>query len=218
MVTKQLQPSHAFLVLASDGVWEFLPSQSVVDMVSKFDDPQEAALSVVAESYRLWLQHETRTDDITMVVIQFQGLEETAMPISLPTPIGCVRTHEGNGAWGSAGDLRVIGGAEITWGCQRSLKFTRRQAVFLMMMLVRGGFRYTLPPPCLAQGHDGLRSAPGPRVHHEAHAHTAHARDRVALAHAPPAAHGRGRRRRCHQPRFHIPGECVVEHRRGGHG
>jgi serine/threonine protein phosphatase PrpC len=40
VVTKQLQPSHAFMVLASDGVWEFLPSQSVVDMVSKFDDPQ----------------------------------------------------------------------------------------------------------------------------------------------------------------------------------
>jgi hypothetical protein len=49
---------------------------------------QEAALSVVAESYRLWLQHETRTDDITMVVIQFQGLEDTAMPMSLPTPMG----------------------------------------------------------------------------------------------------------------------------------
>lgn len=40
--------------------------------VSKFDDPQEACLSVVAESYRLWLQHETRTDDITMVVMQLQ--------------------------------------------------------------------------------------------------------------------------------------------------
>jgi hypothetical protein len=51
---------------------------------------QEAALSVVAESYRLWLQHETRTDDITMVVLQFQGLEESAMPMSLPTPAGWV--------------------------------------------------------------------------------------------------------------------------------
>lgn len=41
--------------------------------VTKFDDPQEACFSVVAESYRLWLQHETRTDDITMLVIQLQA-------------------------------------------------------------------------------------------------------------------------------------------------
>mmetsp|Transcript_28754 Transcript_28754/g.73192 ORF Transcript_28754/g.73192 Transcript_28754/m.73192 type:complete len:433 (+) Transcript_28754:185-1483(+) len=90
VVSKGLNAQHPFLVLASDGVWEFLPSQSVVDMVSKFDDPQEACLSVVAESYRLWLQHETRTDDITMVVIQFQGLEEEAPQMALPTPAGAM--------------------------------------------------------------------------------------------------------------------------------
>lgn len=34
VVTKGLNAQHPFMVLASDGVWEFLPSQSVVDMVS----------------------------------------------------------------------------------------------------------------------------------------------------------------------------------------
>eukprot|EP00798_Chlamydomonas_sp_ICE-L_P004753 gene4753-34503_t len=53
VVSKQLTSNHPFLVIASDGVWEFLPSQSVIDMVSKFEDPQEACLSAVAESYRL---------------------------------------------------------------------------------------------------------------------------------------------------------------------
>ncbi|GBF88184.1 phosphatase 2C and cyclic nucleotide-binding kinase domain-containing protein [Raphidocelis subcapitata] len=70
-----LTPNDAFMVIASDGVFEFLSSQSVVDMVSKFDDLYEAALSVVAESYRLWLQYETRTDDITMIILQFSGLD-----------------------------------------------------------------------------------------------------------------------------------------------
>ena len=69
-------------------MWEFLTSQSVIDMVSKFDDPQEACLSVVAESYRLWLQHETRTDDITMIVMQLMGLEDEAPQMALPTPLG----------------------------------------------------------------------------------------------------------------------------------
>ncbi|KAF8060315.1 protein phosphatase 2C [Scenedesmus sp. PABB004] len=72
---RHLGPADTFLVIASDGVFEFISSQRVVDMVSKFDDPHEACLSVVAESYRLWLQYETRTDDITMIMLQLSGLE-----------------------------------------------------------------------------------------------------------------------------------------------
>ena len=56
-----------FIVLASDGVWEFLTNQAVVDLVLKHDEPLEACREVVAESYRLWLQYEERTDDITMM-------------------------------------------------------------------------------------------------------------------------------------------------------
>lgn len=48
--------------------------------VSAFDDPHEACLSVVAESYRLWLNYETRTDDITMIVLQFSGLDTPQRP------------------------------------------------------------------------------------------------------------------------------------------
>ena len=43
-------------VIASDGVFEFLTNQSVVDMCCKFTDPLEACRAVVAESYELWLQ------------------------------------------------------------------------------------------------------------------------------------------------------------------
>ena len=56
------------VVLASDGVWEFLTNQSVADMILKFTDPLDACRAVVAESYRLWLQYEVRTDDITMIL------------------------------------------------------------------------------------------------------------------------------------------------------
>lgn len=34
MLSRTLNSNHPFMVLASDGVWEFLPSQSVIDMVS----------------------------------------------------------------------------------------------------------------------------------------------------------------------------------------
>lgn len=74
VLVKEITPANPFIIIASDGVWEFLPSQTVVDMVSKYDDPQAAAAAVVQESYRLWLQYETRTDDITCIVIQLCGL------------------------------------------------------------------------------------------------------------------------------------------------
>lgn len=74
--------------------------------VSKFDDPQEACLSVVAESYRLWLQHETRTDDITMVRGGGWGVEG----------------HEGTGRGtisGSGGNRRGRGSGNLGWGWVR---------------------------------------------------------------------------------------------------
>ncbi len=78
--------SFSLSVVAMEGQGTSL----TLSQVTKFEDPQEACLSVVAESYRLWLQHETRTDDITMVVIQFQGLEDEAPQMALPTPSGWV--------------------------------------------------------------------------------------------------------------------------------
>lgn len=50
--------------------------------MSSFDDPYEAALSVVAQSYGRWLDHETRTDDITMIILQFVGLDQQAPPVA----------------------------------------------------------------------------------------------------------------------------------------
>jgi len=72
---KEITPDVEFIVLASDGVFEFLSSQTVVDMVAKFKDIQEAANAIVSESYRLWLQYETRTDDITIIILKLNGLE-----------------------------------------------------------------------------------------------------------------------------------------------
>ncbi|KAK1265063.1 Protein phosphatase 2C and cyclic nucleotide-binding/kinase domain-containing protein [Acorus gramineus] len=73
----ELTPNHPFFVVASDGVFEFLPSQTVVDMVTKFKEPRDACAAIVAESYRLWLQYETRTDDITVIVVHVNGLTDT---------------------------------------------------------------------------------------------------------------------------------------------
>lgn len=64
-----------FAIIASDGVFEFLTSQAVVDMIGMFLDPLDAAKHIVSESYRLWLTYDDRTDDITIIVILFDKFE-----------------------------------------------------------------------------------------------------------------------------------------------
>ncbi|KAL8171332.1 hypothetical protein V2J09_023136, partial [Rumex salicifolius] len=70
----QITPEHPFFVVASDGVFEFLSSQTVVDMVAKCQDPRDACSLIAGESYKLWLEHENRTDDITLIIIHIKGL------------------------------------------------------------------------------------------------------------------------------------------------
>ena len=69
MLSREITPDDKIIVLASDGVFEFLTNQSVIDICAKFGDPLEACRAVVAEAYELWLQYELRTDDITIIVI-----------------------------------------------------------------------------------------------------------------------------------------------------
>lgn len=72
--TVQLTPTHPFFVVASDGVFEFLSSQTVVDMVNKHADPRDACSAIAGESYKLWLENESRTDDITMIIVHINDL------------------------------------------------------------------------------------------------------------------------------------------------
>ncbi|KAL2929081.1 Protein phosphatase 2C and cyclic nucleotide-binding/kinase domain-containing protein [Bienertia sinuspersici] len=87
IVVLELAPDYPFFVLASDGVFEFLSSQTVVDMVAKHKDPRDACAAIVAESYRLWLQYETRTDDITIIVVHVDGLNDLMGGTTSPVPI-----------------------------------------------------------------------------------------------------------------------------------
>ena len=76
MLTREIQREDKILVLASDGVYEFLTNQSVIDICAKFKDPLEACRAVVAEAYELWLQYELRTDDITIICIFIDKVKE----------------------------------------------------------------------------------------------------------------------------------------------
>lgn len=76
LMTWKLSKNDKFMVIASDGVFEFLTSQAVVDAIAKFKNPLEAAKHVVSEAYRLWLTYDDRTDDITIIIVLFDNFEE----------------------------------------------------------------------------------------------------------------------------------------------
>ncbi|XP_044498045.1 probable protein phosphatase 2C 35 [Mangifera indica] len=68
----QLTSNHSFFVVASDGIFEFLSSQAVVDMAANYTDPRDACSAIAGESYKLWLEHENRTDDITIIIVNIK--------------------------------------------------------------------------------------------------------------------------------------------------
>ena len=63
---------HKFLVLASDGVWEYMSNQEVVDVAKQhIKDPVKAADAVVAEARRQWqTKGQGYIDDITALVVK----------------------------------------------------------------------------------------------------------------------------------------------------
>ena len=69
MVSIQISKNDRMLILASDGVFEFLTNQQVVDICSDCDEPLDACKKVVNEAYKQWLHYEIRTDDITIIVL-----------------------------------------------------------------------------------------------------------------------------------------------------
>ena len=72
----RLGPSDRYVIIASDGVFEFLTSQAVVDILSTYgSNVMDGAKSVIAEAYRLWLTYDVRTDDISIIVLVISDMK-----------------------------------------------------------------------------------------------------------------------------------------------
>ncbi len=68
----QLDKKDAFLILATDGVWEWTSSQEVVDIVAQDDDAESACERLTREAYARWERNgEGIADDTTAIVVFF---------------------------------------------------------------------------------------------------------------------------------------------------
>uniref|UniRef100_A0A7S0BUB8 PPM-type phosphatase domain-containing protein n=1 Tax=Rhodosorus marinus TaxID=101924 RepID=A0A7S0BUB8_9RHOD len=69
----RLSPSDMFLILGSDGLWEFMTSQEAVDFISSRRkenlDPDLLAEGLVREAIKRWRRNEDVVDDTTAVVL-----------------------------------------------------------------------------------------------------------------------------------------------------
>lgn len=41
--------------------------------VAQYNDPRDACAAIAGESYKLWLEHENRTDDITIIIVHIKN-------------------------------------------------------------------------------------------------------------------------------------------------
>ena len=69
ILSKKVTKGDEILVIASDGIFEFLTNQQVIDICSECDDPLNACTKLLEASYERWLHYELRTDDITCIVL-----------------------------------------------------------------------------------------------------------------------------------------------------
>jgi serine/threonine protein phosphatase PrpC len=58
-----------YMIIASDGVWEFISSEEAVRLVSTMPNPRSAAELLCKESVDRWHVEEPVCDDITALVV-----------------------------------------------------------------------------------------------------------------------------------------------------
>ena len=74
IIEMNIDNNTKFIILASDGIWEFLSNENVKDIVMPFyqnNDPNGACQSLIKESTKLWNSEDIVVDDITIIVLFF---------------------------------------------------------------------------------------------------------------------------------------------------
>jgi serine/threonine protein phosphatase PrpC len=67
-----LTPDDHFMVVASDGLWEFMSNDEVINMIVGIKEPRKAVDVLVAEANARWMKEEQVIDDTTVIVAHLQ--------------------------------------------------------------------------------------------------------------------------------------------------
>ena len=73
-IDEKIDKDTKFIVVASDGIWEFLDNDTVKNMVMPFyekNDPNGACKELIKKATEFWNQEDVVVDDITVIVVFF---------------------------------------------------------------------------------------------------------------------------------------------------
>ncbi|CAD8168744.1 unnamed protein product [Paramecium pentaurelia] len=77
IIEYQLGLNDKFIIIASDGIWEFLDNQIVVDIIGKYyqqNNIEGASEELMRVAYRMWtIDDDSVVDDITFIIIFIQN-------------------------------------------------------------------------------------------------------------------------------------------------
>jgi len=68
----ELGPDDKFIIIASDGVWEFLSNEDIAKIVWPYyikNSPEQAGNAIVRAAAQSWRENDTVIDDITCITI-----------------------------------------------------------------------------------------------------------------------------------------------------
>ena len=68
MTTFDLLAIDEVVIIASDGLWEFMTSQQVLDFIVGAKEPKKAVDMLVTEASSRWMKEEQVIDDTTIIV------------------------------------------------------------------------------------------------------------------------------------------------------
>jgi serine/threonine protein phosphatase PrpC len=69
VLSARLSEGDLFVILASDGVWEFVSSQEAVEVVYERQGSGQSAQALVDLAAIRWKERSNRSDDITAIVV-----------------------------------------------------------------------------------------------------------------------------------------------------
>ena len=69
-IEEKIDSDTKFIIIASDGVWEFLDNQKVADMVMPFYE-KNVCKALIKESTDWWNKEDVVVDDITVIAVFF---------------------------------------------------------------------------------------------------------------------------------------------------
>jgi serine/threonine protein phosphatase PrpC len=90
VVSCDLTANDDILIIASNGVFEFLTNQEVINICSACHDPLQASEAVTKAAYEKWIEHTNRCDDITVIVCFLSNLCQSSQTIEMSLDVNAM--------------------------------------------------------------------------------------------------------------------------------